>query len=158
MILVRQAVQADSEAIGCVYVSAIRELANTHYTAEQIEAWAGSRRPEYSQQMIEAGRMYIAECDGEVAGYGIIELETKQVQAVYVSPHHARKGVGTAVLLALEQAAVLAGIDTLRLTASLNAVGFYQKAGYLEVARTTQTLADGATRMPCVVMQKRLVP
>jgi putative acetyltransferase len=158
MTLVRQAVQEDSAAIGCVYVSAIRELAKTHYTAEQIDAWAGSRRPEYSQQTIEAGRIYVAEYEGQVAGYGIIELETKQVQAVYVSPHHARKGVGTAVLRALEQAAVEAGIDTLRLTASLNAVGFYQKAGYQELERTTHTLADGATRMTCVVMQKRLVP
>jgi putative acetyltransferase len=158
MILVRQAVQEDSEAIGCVYVTAIRELAITHYTAEQVEAWAESRRPEYSQQMLEAGRIHVAECEGKVAGYGIIELETKQVQAVYVSPDHARKGVGTAVLQALEQAAVQAGIDTLRLTASLNAVGFYQKAGYQEVERTAHTLADGATRIPCVVMQKRLVP
>jgi putative acetyltransferase len=158
MIRVRQAAQEDREAISSVYVSAIRELAKTHYTAEQIEAWVGSRRPEYSQSTIEAGRTYVAEYEGQIAGYGIIELETEQVQAVYVSPDHARKGIGTAVLQALEQAAVLAGIVTVRLTASLNAVGFYQKAGYLEVARTTHTLGDGATKMPCVVMQKRLVP
>jgi putative acetyltransferase len=158
MILVRQAVQEDSAAIGCVYIAAIRELAKTHYTAEQIESWAESRRPEYTLMMIDAGQIYVAEYEGQVAGYGIIELETEQVQAVYVRPDHARKGIGTAVLQALEQAAALAGIVTVRLTASLNAVGFYQKAGYLEVARTTHTLGDGATKLPCVVMQKRLVP
>jgi putative acetyltransferase len=138
-------------------VSAIRELAKSHYTAEQIEAWAGLRRPDDYQPGIEAGQMVVAEYEGQAVGFGTIDLETKQVQAVYVSPDHARRGVGTAVLETLEQKSVEAGIDALRLSASLNAVPFYRKAGYQEVERTTHRLEGGATTIPCVVMEKRLV-
>ena len=56
-----------------------------------------------------------------------------EVRAVYVHPDHARHGVGSALLAELEGYARGRGLDRLSLQSSLNAVGFYERAGYERV-------------------------
>jgi hypothetical protein len=43
--MIRSATPADAEGIFRVHTSAIRGVATTHYTSEQIEAWAGRLSP-----------------------------------------------------------------------------------------------------------------
>jgi putative acetyltransferase len=53
-----------------------------------------------------------------------------EVTGVYVHPDAAREGVGTAVVETLEARARAEGVDQLGLTASANAVPFYEARGY----------------------------
>ena len=156
MALVRLANPEECEAIYHVHVSAIRRLTSAHYSEAQIEAWAGPRRSGDYRPTIDESRMYVAEEAGEVVGFGVIDLEVKSVGAVYVHPEHVRKGIGTEILRALEQRARNEGIDHLRLDASLNAAPFYSHLGYREIERCAHTLGNGATQIPCVVMEKSL--
>jgi len=52
------------------------------------------------------------------------------VQALYVHPQYSGNGIGIALLQDLESQAQSLGILELHLESSLNAVGFYVKAGY----------------------------
>lgn len=78
-----------------------------------------------------------------------------EVRAVYVHPDHARRGVGTALLSELERRARKRGFEALVLTASLNAVPFYEHRGYEAVEELVYEFGGEAEGI-AVVMRKRL--
>jgi GNAT superfamily N-acetyltransferase len=65
-----------------------------------------------------------------------LDAATAQVRDMAVQPQHQGKGLGVAVLRALEDAAAKQGHTTLVLEARENAMGFYTRAGYEIVAKT----------------------
>jgi putative acetyltransferase len=95
---------------------------------------------------------------GGVVGYGHLVPAERAVRAVYVRPEAAGDGVGTALLDALESRARDLRLDALTLHASLNAVGFYERAGYERTGRETySTVHAGETvELDVVGMEKRL--
>lgn len=130
MVTLRRAQLEDCEAIWRVFTRSVRGLARSHYTPEQIEAWASLRQPEDFTKAIEQHEFLVAEEAGEVVGYGQLNKETAEVEAVYVIPEAAGRGIGHLLLDALEAKAREAGLASLRLRASLNAVAFYEHFGY----------------------------
>ncbi|MEM4780046.1 MAG: GNAT family N-acetyltransferase, partial [Halalkalicoccus sp.] len=56
-----------------------------------------------------------------------------EVTGVYVDPSAARQGIGSTLLADLERYGRERGVRTLALSASLNAVPFYQAHGYERV-------------------------
>ncbi len=77
------------------------------------------------------------------------------MEAIYVHPYHAHRGIGTRLLRALESEAVAFGMAFLSLEASFNAEAFYRKAGYLAIDECD--LPNRASTRPlCVAMGKRL--
>jgi N-acetylglutamate synthase-like GNAT family acetyltransferase len=140
-----------------VHTRAIRGIANSHYTPEEIESWAGPRKPEHYVESIRNKEFYVAEEDGAVVGFGALGLEQKEIEAVYVSPEVVRRGVGSAILRRLEERARELGIKSLKMDASLNAVPFYKSAGYESQKQTTHRLASGV-EIGCVLMTKELSP
>ncbi len=77
--------------------------------------------------------MLVEEVDDGIVAFGQLNRETALVEAVYVSPSQSRQGIGLKVLRALEAMAASHGIKALTLEASLNAVEFYRRAGYVPV-------------------------
>ena len=80
---------------------------------------------------------------------------TGEVRAVYVHPDFARRGVGSALLAELERRARDRGFETLVLTASLNAVPFYEHRGYEAVTTVTYEFG-GDVPGDAVVMRRSL--
>ena len=66
-----------------------------------------------------------------------------------------REGVGTSLLNALERSANAAGIERLRLDASLNSVGFYERMWY-QTERPGVHRTLGGQEIRCVHMRKEL--
>lgn len=157
MFTVRRAREEDCEGVWRVHTRAIRGIANSHYTPEEIESWAGPRKPEHYVESIRNKEFYVAEEDGAVVGFGALGLEQKEIEAVYVSPEVVRRGVGSAILRRLEERARELGIKSLKMDASLNAVPFYKSAGYESQKQTTHRLASGV-EIGCVLMTKELSP
>ena len=94
--------------------------------------------------------------DGErVVGFSEYDPETRELAAVYVHPDFERRGLGRALLEAAEAAAHARGVDSLHLRASLNAVSFYQRAGYVVERAGSVTLRSGS-ELRCVFMRKTL--
>jgi N-acetylglutamate synthase-like GNAT family acetyltransferase len=157
MVTIRKATQADRVGIYKVHRSAALELGASHYGAAELEAWVSHLRADLYEQAITTQEVVVAEADGAVVGFGQLNLETGVVEAVYVSPARAGQGVGASLLHTLEQSAHAAGIEQLRLDASLNSVGFYEHMGYrAERAGVHQT--RGGREIRCVHMRKGLVP
>ncbi len=154
-IAIREATLNDADAICRVHIASVRVLCALDYTPAQIEAWVGRNVPEnYRKAMQYKGEtMFVAEIQGAIAGFS--SLHRREVCAIYVHPACTRRGVGTRLLNAVEQAAIARGIHTLRLDASVTAIPFYTAQGYAVVERSRHTFWDG-TAVPCAKMKKQL--
>jgi GNAT superfamily N-acetyltransferase len=75
------------------------------------------------------------------------------VRSMFVAPERARRGVGRAIMRAVEADAREWGMFLLRLTAMLSAERFYRTLGYSGEARGHMRLPDGA-RLGCVRLEK----
>jgi N-acetylglutamate synthase-like GNAT family acetyltransferase len=157
MFTVRRAREDDSEGIWRIHVRAIRDIASSHYSPEEIEAWAGQRKPEHYLESIRSKEFYVAEEDGSVIAFGTLNNKGNEIEAVYVSPEVVRRGVGSAILQRLEERARDLGLKSLKMDASLNAVPFYRSAGYESQKGTKHRLASGV-EIGCVLMTKELSP
>jgi putative acetyltransferase len=155
--MIRRATLADAEGIFRVHRSAIRDIAATHYTSEQIEAWAGRLSPASYSDPIENKILLVAVDTGQICGFGQLDARTSVVEAVYVLPSHLRRGLGSRLLSTLESIARSSGLAQLTLDASLNSVPFYERASYTPVRPMDHEL-DAGVSIPCMAMRKELVP
>lgn len=150
---VRPATPADAEVLPDLHSAAVEAYGPSHYDPEQVTHWAsrGERTPD--DYPIEESSAHVTVCvrDGEVAGFGHLAVDERGIHAVYVHPDHGRSGVGSALLAELEGFARGWGIDALELQSSLNAVAFYDRAGYERLGR-----GESPGGLPVVEMRKRL--
>ncbi|HET7658165.1 MAG TPA: GNAT family N-acetyltransferase [Bacillales bacterium] len=155
--MIRPAQLKDAEAICEVHKSAIRGLCSSHYQKDEIEAWTSMPKPEaYRSVMADDKKLLlVAEQNDEIVGFGQVDFRNQEIEAVYVSPEVAGSGVGKKLLTELEDASRKEGLKTLRLSASLNACGFYKKAGYRKLDNTKHTLRSGI-QIGCVNMEKKI--
>lgn len=156
-VTVRPASPGDAAAIEAAHVAAIERCGPAAYDEEAVAAWAerpDGAEPYREQAAADDGEVFVvAEVDGSVAGFGHLvppgeredadAAEPAEVVAVYVHGDHARRGVGTALLDHLEAAARERGAGALVLTASLNAVGFYERHGYERVREAVHETTGG---------------
>jgi putative acetyltransferase len=136
MLKIRRARQEDCHSICSVHAAAVSGIRTALYTPEEIQAWAVPKKPASYEESIRSKEFFVAE-DGEaIVGFGVLNRELAEVEAVYVSPGAGRRGIGLKVLRKLEERANTLGLSVLRLNASLNAVPFYEKAGYVAQERS----------------------
>lgn len=146
MFTIRKAKQEDKESIWRVHVKAIRETCVSHYSQEVVQIWAGRLRPEKYEEAIRSNEFFVAEENGAVIGFGELDQVVGEIQGLYVSPDVARRGVGRKLLCTLEERARSFGLRSLHLTSSLNAISFYERAGFKPLEKMTKTLSPGVER------------
>ena len=127
----------------------------TLYTPEEIQAWAVPEDPASYEESIRSKEFYVAEDGDAIVGFGVLNPEIAEVEAVYVTPGTGRRGIGLEVLRKLEERARALGLSALTLNASLNAVPFYEKAGYVAQERSKYRLFTGV-EIACVPMVKAI--
>ncbi len=128
--MIRHAIASDAAAIWAVRMAAIQSISTQYYTEAQLKAWCAERTVASYLQPIREKIVLVALFRGNVMGYAQLDPKLGEVQALYVHPKHGGRGIGTALLQALTDQAQARGIVELHLESSLNAVGFYAKAGY----------------------------
>jgi len=138
-----------------VHAAAVTGIRTAHYTPDEIQAWAVPRDPESYEELIRSREFFVAEEGGVIVGFGVLNQESAEVEAVYVSPGAGRRGFGLEILRKLEERASALGLSVLRLNASLNAVPFYEKAGYVAQERSKYRLLTGV-EIACVPMLKAM--
>jgi len=82
-------------------------------------------------------------------------LDAAKIRAFFVHPGWARRGIGTIILRACQEAAVTAGFRRLEMGATLTGVPFYRAAGYRETRRIEVPLGNRAS-LGIVCMEKTL--
>jgi len=158
--IVRPLLQGDARAALEARRAAVRHsAARDYYSADILEQWAP---PPITDEAItkflenpDGEVRFVAELDGKIVGLAAIAPLNCELQACYVAPEAGGKGVGTALLLALETEARKRGLPFLKMDASLNAESFYKARGY-EVRSRGEHLLRSGQRMACVHMQKNL--
>ena len=141
-----------------IHERAVRGLAATHYSRDDIEGWVVPATDENLRRLtLNADReiRLVAELDGKPVGIGALVLEESELRAVYVSPEGARQGCGSALVQEIERIASNNQVARLTLHASLNAEQFYADLGYDVIERTEVALPNDH-RMAVVRMGKDL--
>lgn len=151
----RKATAADQHAIWQVRAASIRSLCQSHYAEKETEAWGSVPVPDDFADVIRGREFLVAESDGVIVGFGFLSQQRWELEALFVEPRFARRGIGGKILASLEAIARSAGLRRLTLSASLNSVSFYQAAGYRAVRETTWHHPAGFG-LPCVDMIKEL--
>ncbi len=124
---IRPATAADAEAICQVHQRAIRLSCGEAYSPAVVIAWAEARRPEMYLDTMRDETMFVAERQGIVVGFCCVL--GNEVRGLYVDPETGR-GTGAALLRRAEAVVLASRPAEVRLTATLNAVRFYEQQGY----------------------------
>jgi GNAT superfamily N-acetyltransferase len=156
--MIRRATTEDVAAIRRIYTQAVLESAPEHYSPDQIQALVKSASqgfqgysPSHDDQVV----LVAEDPEGNVIGYAHLDQQRAGVEAVFVHPDHWRRGVGSRLMQALEEVGRQAGLTELNLDAMLNAVAFYEHAGYQAERQMNYPLHG--VEIPCVFMTKTLV-
>jgi GNAT superfamily N-acetyltransferase len=137
-----------------IQIRAIREICSSHYTKEEIRAWSEVLKPGRYKKAISTGAFFVAVNGEAIVGFSNLNLQSGLVEAVYVDPEYVGLGAGMKLLQSLENVASNSGLNLLHLSASLNAVAFYERAGYKSLNHTRHLLPFGM--VACVPMFKEL--
>ncbi|MES2219586.1 MAG: GNAT family N-acetyltransferase [Acidobacteriota bacterium] len=170
----RKANTADIPAIEKLIDASVRGLQAQDYTPEQIDA---ALRTVFTvdTQLIQDGTYFIVEQSGEMIGCGgwsqrktlcggdlhavrnnvLMDPshDAAKIRAIFVAPQWARRGIGSILLKAAEDAAMAAGFRRLEMGATLTGVPVYLRRGYHQVESMTVPLDNGVT-LPVIRMEK----
>lgn len=132
-VALRPARAGDGAAVFEVTRQSVRALAKGHYSEAQLAGWMGDRTPAYYEDLIAKGRMVVAERDGRILGF--VDAEAGEVTRLFLLAEAAGAGLGRR-LLEIGIAAARAGhAGPIRLEATINAEGFYQRHGFRTTGR-----------------------
>jgi len=151
----RPILPADLPALVDVFVDSIEELTQDDYDEEQRTAWIASAEDEETfGKKLARGLTILAELDGEVAGFAMLEKGT--IEMLYVHSSAARSGVASALCDALERLAAARGVKEMTVEASDTAFEFFRERGYEanqrnSVERVGVWLANTTMKKPLVL-------
>ncbi len=155
MVIIRTAGLKDREAALRVRASAIRGICKSHYSKQEIKVWNEVARRKSAEPVPESYIVLVAEKGNEVVGLAMLDVDKKEVTSLYVHTEYGGEGIGSSLLRKLEDAAIGKGINSLQLRSTLNAVSFYEEAGY-ETKEKIKFLLTEEVQLDCVYMEKEL--
>jgi putative acetyltransferase len=151
-IFVRAYRPEDRDAVINVFVRAIRESASRDYSPGQIDAWAGVDRI-HASAAVHDRLIWVAVVDDLVIGFTDLEL-LGHLDRMYVHPEYEGRGVASALLNRLEDAARCQGLTKLFTEASITARPFFERRGF-EVL-SAQVVEFRGEKFANFKMEKRL--
>jgi len=151
----RPASPADLPALWALRTRAVHASCAAHYPPDVIATWCMAGPPASMPVLVRLGGGVVAEDAGRAVGYAVLDAETGEVDALFVEPAWQGRGIAAGLMAAVDAMAREAGLERLYLSASLNAVSFYQRAGFRAVRDRMVAHRSGIT-IRAVVMEKRL--
>ncbi len=132
----------DTVGLRELFAQAIEELTQEDYDEDQRAAWVSRVADgESFAQRLAAATTLVVEIDGELSGFGSLK-DNRVIDMLYVHPHFAGSGVGSALLDALERLAKGRGTETISVDASDTAQIFFEDKGYVAQSRNSVPLQD----------------
>ena len=87
----RKATAADQDAVWQVRTASIRGLCKGHYAETEAEVWASTPIPNDFADVIRLREFIVAEHDRTIVGFGFLNQQTGELEALFVEPHFARR-------------------------------------------------------------------
>lgn len=144
----------EERALWPVFYSSVHGLARSHYSPEQLSAWAPEEFAEEEwRDRIRRNQPFVTELNGVVTGFADVQ-PSGYIDHFFVAAEAAGKGVGGALMRQLEAHARAQGITRLSAQVSLNAVAFFRHFGFAVEAE--QTVVVRGIRFANFRMSKRL--
>lgn len=115
----------------------IRQIAGRDYTREQIMAWAPDnvdREAAAARNL--ARRVWVADIGETIVGYTDLE-SNGHLDRMYVHAEFQRRGIASALLAVVEDAAAEQGIGRLYSEVSITARPFFERRGFRVIAPQT---------------------
>lgn len=151
----RKARPGDVFDVHRVHSTSIRHGASGVYPPEILEAWVDAFNPDRFPDNIHRMEFFVAELrNGRIAAFLAFDPATRELDSLYVAPWGEGLGLGSFLLGFAEESARRAGLDSIWLDSSLNAVGFYARFGWTEVERHARVRRG--VEIPVVRMEKAL--
>ena len=173
--ILRLAQLDDAPELERLIAESVRKLQAGDYSPEQIEGALGTVLG-LDRQLIRDGTYFVIEADGAIVAcggwsrrrtlFGADRVPGKddawldpatdaaRIRAFFVHPGWARRGFGTRILEACEEAARAAGFHRLELAATLTGIPLYAARGYTPIERVEVPLPNGAL-LPVIRMGKQ---
>lgn len=173
--IIRPARSDEISAIEQLIAASARQLSSGYYSPQETEA-AIAHVFGVDSELVADGTYLVVELDGRIAGcggwsrratlFGSDRFAQRQmgfvdpaeapakIRAFFIAPEFARRGIGSALLDACEQAARAAGFTQAELMATLPGVPFYAAHGYRAEGEVVQQYDGIALRF--VPMRKTL--
>ncbi|MDE1166507.1 MAG: GNAT family N-acetyltransferase [Pseudomonas sp.] len=155
MLHIRRATRSDARAAFDIRLHAIRQQCKAVYTDAQVMAWTCVPLTEKYRAWV-AKDYYVACVNDRPVATGVINLDSGELEAIFVLPGFMGQGVGKKMIHFLEQLAREAGLAQVHLEATLNAQAFYQRCGFTAGAQAIYHSPSGL-QLACVPMRKQLV-
>jgi GNAT superfamily N-acetyltransferase len=149
----RKATVKDKNKVFDIHVRSVKLLCSPYYSKSTIEGWFDDRTPDYYLPSLKAEQIFIA-CLGKQE-IGFVEAVAGEITGLFVLPEAAGKGVGKALLKIGLEMALNGAVRKVRIEATLNAVGFYRKSGFVEIASGEWTSPTGKIHIPVMFMEYR---
>lgn len=153
--MVRRYQHGDHLAIGRIYHEAIHRLASRHYSASQLDAWAGTKGDpdqwaRHWQARCERKQPFVKVLDGGVVGF--IELDPDgHIDCTFVDPDHAGKGIMDEIMAEVKREALGKGLIRLFAEVSITARTFFDRHDFIWV-RDNIAVIDGV-ELPNFIME-----
>ena len=152
--VIRAFIPGEEAVLRQVFMSSVHGLARGFYSKAQLAAWAPSAYDERQwAEKIAALRPFVAVLDDQLAGYADLQA-SGCIDHFFVSGPCADRGVGSALMTHLHEAAAARAIPLLHAHVSLAAESFFSRKGF-EVSRRQAIRVNGET-LANALMVKRL--
>lgn len=134
---------ADTAALQDLFAQSIEELTQDDYDDGQRLAWIeqGADAEAFAKRLGEATTLIVHEGGGAI-GFASLTKDNKVLDMLFVHPHHAGQGVGSALCDAMEKIAAARGAETLSVDASETAVLFFEARGYAPIQRNSVPVGE----------------
>lgn len=158
-IAIRPARLADALGMALAHRAAVHAAVPGIYDQALRDAWAppidlGRAERLYLEAQADGQLAFVAEMDGEIVGFAQVHPGRAEILACYVAPAAARRGIGRALVAAVENAVGRHVALTAR--SSVFAEPFYRSLGFVVTGRSISRFDDG-TAMLVVAMRRSMM-
>ena len=154
MLTIRQARPADCEAMCGIDRAAITHHYAPTHGEETAQQWAASLTSDICDRWLASEMTIVAEESGSLLGFAEFDADSGEIE-ICVSPEAEKRAIASALLAVIETEARTRGLDTLRLSAMLNAERLYTASGFTGSGAGELRLGRDLA-LPCVRMEKQL--
>ena len=148
--MIRSAVLTESDKITELVRETIKAVYPKYYPAGAVEFFLAHHKPEKIAADIEAGKVYVIEQDGVIAG--TVTIDGNDIARLFVEPSKQGKGYG-GKLLDFAENMIFGHSETIRLDSSLPAKSIYIKRGYKD-KEYCKILTDNGDYLCYDIMEK----
>lgn len=132
---IRQYLPSDAQDLANIYYNTIHKINIEHYNEEQVDVWAPktSLDGEKWKQKFERTKPLVAIAGSVIVGFAEFEPDG-HIDCFYCHHEWVGRGVGSAIMKAINEKAALLGITRIFAEVSITAKPFFEKCGFGVIA------------------------